>query len=133
LAANGFLVTLFCGKNWEFAATQRSPAAQLDGFDLVLYIADVKPVSNQTAVRLNFLTSKGVLSPKFILEKPTVFLSLGSPYHLLDVPRMKTVINAYADDYHVIELLAEKLLGRSQFIGTSPVDPSCGLEGILIN
>jgi beta-N-acetylhexosaminidase len=65
-------------------------------------------------------------APNYIQEIPTVFVSFGNPYHLADVPRVKTYINAYKFKPDVIDAVVEKLLGRSAFTGISPVDPFCG-------
>jgi beta-N-acetylhexosaminidase len=69
--------------------------------------------------------------PWFVAEIPTLFVSLGSPYHLQDVPMIKTFINAYGANDETIDLVFEKLAGLSKFSGTSPVDPSCGREDAL--
>ena len=58
---------------------------------------------------------------------PTVFISIENPYHLLDVPRVKTFINTYASTDTVLEALMDKLTGRSTFKGKSPVDAFCGM------
>jgi beta-N-acetylhexosaminidase len=42
------------------------------------------------------------------------------------VPRVKTFVNGYTSSEHVVEALVDKLLGKSPFKGTSPVDPFCG-------
>ena len=67
-------------------------------------------------------------NPQTYLKKevPTVFVSLGNPYHLLDVPMMKTFINSYSNMPHVIDATMDKLLGKSEFKGISPVDAFCG-------
>lgn len=59
-------------------------------------------------------------------EIPTLMVSLGNPYHLLDAPMIKTYVNAYCNSDTVIDAVLEKLLGRSVFQGQSPVDPFCG-------
>lgn len=69
----------------------------------------------------------GANCPHFITSIPTVFISLENPYHLADVPRIRTFINTYASSDITLELLVEKLLGRSAFQGVSPSDPFCGL------
>jgi beta-N-acetylhexosaminidase len=69
----------------------------------------------------------GANVPIFINSVPTVFISVENPYHLLDVPRVKTFINTYASTDTVMEALIEKLTGRSEFKGVSPVDAFCGL------
>lgn len=54
-------------------------------------------------------------------------MSFSNPYHLQDVPRIKTYINAYTATKATVEAVMEKLAGESQFTGISPVDAFCGL------
>jgi beta-N-acetylhexosaminidase len=60
-----------------------------------------------------------------------MFASLSNPYHLLDVPMIKTYINAYANSDYVIGAVIEKILGQSEFKGVSPVDASCGRDDVM--
>jgi beta-N-acetylhexosaminidase len=59
---------------------------------------------------------------------PTLFISLQNPYHLLDVPMIRTYINAYSNHDIMIDTVVEKILGKSAFEGKNPVDPFCGKE-----
>jgi beta-N-acetylhexosaminidase len=68
----------------------------------------------------------GLNVPIYIESIPTVFISLENPYHLLDVPRIKTFINTYNSSDVVLDNLIRKLTGKSDFSGKSPVDPFCG-------
>lgn len=68
----------------------------------------------------------GANCPVYIHEKPIVFISVENPYHLIDVPRVKTYINAYCSTDAVLESLLDKLTGKDRFIGRNPVDPFCG-------
>ncbi len=97
-------------------------------YDLVLYAANFETASNNTVVRINWHSLMGIGNdnPWFVKEIPTLFVSLANPYHLLDVPMIKTFVNAYTSNEYVLESLIEKLMGRSGFKGTSPVDPFCG-------
>ena len=56
----------------------------------------------------------------------TVFISTENPYHLLDVPMVRTYINTYGLNEFTLPLLVDKLVGRSAFKGVSPVDAFCG-------
>lgn len=98
----------------------------LANYDLVLYVAQYEPASSAATVRLQWSPLLASDSPKFLNEIPTVFVSLGSPFHLQDVPRVKTFINAYGYGPETVEIVAGKLLGKSAFTGVSPVDPYCG-------
>lgn len=66
--------------------------------------------------------------PWFVEIVPTMFISLQNPYHLVDVPMIKTYINAYSNHNEVIEAVVDKITGKSKFKGNSPIDPFCGKE-----
>ena len=68
----------------------------------------------------------GADCPIFIHDVPTVFISLENPYHLADVPRVRTYINTYGSSDQMLDALMDKLTGRSEFTGKSPVDAFCG-------
>ena len=94
--------------------------------DLIIYVAAIPTKSNQTVVRIEWATPIGSNCPIYRHEVPTVFVSLENPYHLLDAPRMRTYINAYCATDESIDAVIEKLMGKSEFIGKSPVDAFCG-------
>jgi beta-N-acetylhexosaminidase len=126
LRREGFDVTLYEREDFECYAFGVKPFT--DRYDLVIYLANVENASNMTTNRINWYTfwGHGDNVPWFVEEVPTVFVSLGNPYHLVDVPMMKTYINCYSNNAAVLDALLEKLTGRSEFKGTSPTDPFCG-------
>jgi beta-N-acetylhexosaminidase len=97
-----------------------------DTYDLIIYLANMATKSNQTVVRIEWAQPMGANVPIYIASVPTIFISVENPYHLLDVPRVRTYINAYCSGDSVLEALVDKLMGRSGFKGKSPVDPFCG-------
>lgn len=99
----------------------------VEHFDVILYCANYGTTSNQTVVRLLWPGNNMGWCPNYVHSIPTVFVSLENPYHLLDVPRVKTFINCYSPTDTTIKSVVEKLMGRSEFKGVSPVDPFCGL------
>ncbi|WP_019638330.1 glycoside hydrolase family 3 protein [Paenibacillus fonticola] len=125
LQQEGFEVEIFDAAT---AAEERSAPIQsyLDKFDFVLYYACIETASNQTVVRINWAPPMGLDMPFLVQELPTAFVSMGNPYHLQDVPQMKTYINAYSSSRYVVDAVVDKLLGRSSFKGINPVDPYCG-------
>ncbi len=98
----------------------------VEEYDLMLYIANIATKSNQTTVRIEWMNPMGINCPIYINAVPTIFVSVENPYHLLDVPRIRTFINCYGSNEDTLELLIDKLFGRSEFTGISPVDPFCG-------
>lgn len=125
LEKRGFIVTIRYNEASDMTAMlSRSTMKMKQKYDLVIYLANRNTASNQTVVRLNFDMLSN--SPWFVREVATMFLSIANPYHLLDAPMMKTFVNAYTDSPYVLEALAAKICGESEFYGINPVDPFCG-------
>ncbi len=126
LQAEGFEPTVF-QKELHGDLLTKAPVEELTAqFDLVLYFANIKTASNQTTVRINWLAPMGVDVPWFVEEIPTMFISIANPYHLQDVPMIKTYINAYTANEFNPKIIVEKLVGKSPFKGINPIDPFCG-------
>lgn len=121
----GFEVILYEPENFE--AGVDNVGMFKEKYDLVIYIGNVENASNKTTSRLNWYTfwGQGNNVPWFVEEVPTMFISVANPYHLLDVPMIKTYINCYSNNQYVLEAVAEKIVGDSEFKGKSPVDPFC--------
>lgn len=64
--------------------------------------------------------------PWYVSQIPTIFLSLGFPNHLIDVPMARTYINAYLDSETVMEAAIEKIMGKSEFKGRYQENVFCG-------
>lgn len=99
---------------------------------LTLYMANYEQASNQTVVRINWCPKHALDMPRFINEEVSVFVSLASPYNLQDVPMIRTYVNAYTATRTTIRLAIEKLMGKSEFKGVSPVDAFCGLPDTVL-
>lgn len=126
LEAEGFEVTRFTPpQGMEGRTIRYSDVA--DSYDLILYLANLATKSNQTTVRIEWAQPMGANCPNYIAAVPTVFVSLANPYHLIDVPRVPALVNAYTATPEVMRAAIDKLLGRSAFEGTSPVDAFCGM------
>ncbi len=96
------------------------------GYDYIIYLANMSTKSNQTTVRIEWQQPMGANCPHYVNSVPTIFISVENPYHLLDVPRVKTFINAYNSNDYVLDAIIDKIMGRSEFKGKNPVDPFCG-------
>lgn len=102
----------------------------LSRYDMVLYIGNMENASNQVTNRYQWFTfwGNGDNCPWFTAEVPVLYVSMANPYALIDVPQIQTYINCYSNHDEMIKACVEKLLGRSEFKGKSPVDPFCGKE-----
>lgn len=128
LEAAGFHVTTF------------DPAEQMNGkqllastpvkefrakFDAVILIANVQGFSQSNERRIHWNVPMGPDIPWYVTELPTVFVSVSNPFHLIDAPMVPTYINAYGSDRDCIRQVVEKITGKSEFKGVSPVDAFC--------
>ena len=68
----------------------------------------------------------GANVPVWCHSAPTVFVSFENPYHLVDVPQVRTFVNCYGGSEPFLRAALSKLMGKSRFLGKSPVDPFCG-------
>lgn len=99
-------------------------------YDLVVYVIDMENKSNYVTNRLAWNTMHGSNSqPWFVKEVPTIMISTANPYHLFDAPMMPVYINTYCNTEFTRKSLMDKLCGRSEFKGKSPVDAFCGQRG----
>lgn len=95
--------------------------------DLIIYLANFDTASNHTVRRIDWVKLVAGDAPWLVQEIPTIFISLVNPYHLIDVPYIKTYINCYSPTKEVMEALLDKLTGKDEFVGISPIDEYCGL------
>lgn len=126
LEKRDFQVSVYEKENFEVGVD--NVGAFKKKYDMVIYIGNVENASNKTTNRLNWYTfwGQGNNVPWFANEVPVLFISVANPYHLLDVPMVKTYINCYSNNEYVLEEAVKKITGESSFKGKSPVDPFCG-------
>jgi beta-N-acetylhexosaminidase len=125
LRERGFHVDIF-EPTPTFEGLAAGYSETVDRYDLLIYSANLATKSNQTTVRMEWAQPMGANVPMFINAVPSIFISLENPYHLLDVPRVKTYINTFGASDVVVDALLDKLTGKSEFKGKSPVDAFLG-------
>lgn len=128
LEKRAFQVSIYQKENFEMGVD--NVKSFKEKYDLVIYIGNVENASNMTTSRLNWYTfwGQGNNVPWFVDEVPTLFISVANPYHLLDVPMIKTYINCYSNNEYFLKAVIGKITGESVFKGKSPIDPFCGRE-----
>ncbi|MBQ7147671.1 MAG: glycoside hydrolase family 3 protein [Pseudobutyrivibrio sp.] len=130
LEKEGFEVSVYDYSKPDFYEMFEAGVAEAkERFDLAIYVACIDTASNQSVRRIDWVHLMAADAPWFVEEIPAMFISLANPYHLVDAPMVKTFINAYTPTKEVCEAVMEKIMGRSQFKGISPVDPFCGIWG----
>lgn len=111
----------------EMLSDKNSVRSFKERYDAVFLFADVQGFGQQNPLRIKWGSPLGKDIPWYAPEVPTVFVSLNAPFHLVDVPMVKTYVNAYASTEVYIHEAVQKIIGNSEFYGTSPVDAFCGL------
>ncbi|MCM1439860.1 MAG: beta-hexosaminidase [Roseburia sp.] len=98
-----------------------------DKYDLIIQMADIP--GNGVVQRIDFALTKGSIDmPWYVHELPVIFISVNSPFHLIDVPQVQTYINCYDGNVHTMKALCKKLTCEEKFTGISPVDAFCASE-----
>ncbi len=96
-------------------------------YDAVILICDIAPFSQTNGRNLSWKIPMGPEIPWYVTELPTVAISTAWPFHLFDLPMIPTYINTYNSSQLALDVTVEKLMGKSEFKGESPVDAFCGM------
>ena len=127
LEREGFEVALYDYATMEHGEIFTAGVADMKAkFDLNIVAANVPTGSNNTTRRVDWITLMAANEPWYTREIPTMFISFCNPYHMIDVPFISTFVNCYSSSRFCVDAAVEKLVGKSEFKGVSPVDPWCG-------
>lgn len=130
LEKEGFVVSLYDYSKPDFYEMfEGGVGLAKSRFDLAIYVACIDTASNQSVRRIDWVHLMAADAPWFLHDIPVMFISLANPYHLVDVPMIKTFINAYSPTSQVCEAVINKIMGRSEFKGKNPIDPFCNVWG----
>ena len=106
------------GVNFMSIISEEATGDYADKYDAALVFANVKGFAQEAAIRIKWSSPMAAEIPWYVTEVPTVFVSLNQPNHLIDVPMVKTAINAHAGTPEAIRATIEKIMGKSEFQGT---------------
>jgi len=98
-----------------------------EAFDVCIYFANVRHVGNSQTLRLSWSPWQGWDAPRHVSKLPTALVSIADPYHLQDVPMIRTAINGYTPSTSTVDAIVRVLFGEAAGTGLSPVDPFVGL------
>ncbi len=133
MTKEGFEVEVFDAR--EVFSNPKAGKAMLAGtsvkefsekYDAAIVLANIDRVSTSNERRIHWTIPMGPEIPWYVTVMPTIFISFNNPFHLIDVPMVPTYINAYSASEAAVDAVVDKLLGRSEFKGVSPVDAFCG-------
>lgn len=93
--------------------------------DVVFLFINVKGYAQENHVRLRWSCNHSCELPWYIPEVPTVGISLNYTNHLIDIPQIKTFVNAYGSNRENIQEAIAKICGKSEFKGTASETVFC--------
>ena len=130
LEKEGFEVSLYDYASMERGEIFTAGVREMkEKFDLSIGAANVSTGSNYTTRRVDWITLMAANEPWYMKDIPTMFISFCNPYHMIDVPFISTFVNCYTANAESVNSAVERLMGRAEFLGESPVDPWCGAWG----
>lgn len=97
-----------------------------ESYDIVFLFINVKGYAQENNVRLRWSCHHSCEMPWYNMEVPTIGVSLNFTNHLIDVPQLRTFINAYSDNRANIRAAIEKICGKSEFKGAPEETVYCG-------
>lgn len=125
----GFEVDCYDIEHATLADTQIPMEELRQKYDVIMYFSNVINASYQVVTRIQWDGAVAQDGPYYVHEIPTLFVSIGNPYGFVDVPMIRTIINAYNASPLTVKAAVAKITGKSSFKGISPVDPFCGKFG----
>ncbi|HSR04799.1 MAG TPA: glycoside hydrolase family 3 N-terminal domain-containing protein [Proteiniclasticum sp.] len=86
-------------------------------YDLVIVAINVNGYAQENVVRVKWSQNHSMELPWYISEVPTIGISLNYTTHLIDIPQVKTFINAFGSTRDNIRATVDKMCGKSEFTG----------------
>ena len=120
--------SLLSAKGFKVDKYKRGIKKIYKNYDLIIFLMNEAVWFTKTNLRLNDLLKDGGMMVSPHTKIPTIFISLANPYHLYEIPTMKTLINCYNPTIRAQKILVEMLVGELPIKGVSPVDVYCNLE-----
>lgn len=125
----GFDVDVYDYEHASIADTEWKVEDIKKKYDVIMYFSNVINASYQVVARIQWNGAVAMNAPYYCMDIPTLIVSLGNPYAFVDVPMIKTQINTYYASEYTVNATIDKIIGKSEFKGKSPVDPFNGFVG----
>lgn len=94
--------------------------------DVVFVVINIKGYAQENVVRLRWSCNHSCELPWYNKEVPTLGISLNYTNHLIDVPQLKTFVNAYGPNRENIREAIAKVCGQSEFTAKASDTVFCG-------
>lgn len=115
------------GINGKKAIAEYSTQEFASMYDAAIILCNIGSFSTTNERSIHWSIPMGPEIPWYATEMPTVAISLSHPFHLIDLAMVPTYINTYNPSEETIKQTVQKLIGKSEFKGVSPVDAFCDM------
>jgi beta-glucosidase-like glycosyl hydrolase len=112
--------------NFVKMLTHETRESFIENNDIVFLVFNIKGYAQENNVRIRWSCNHSCELPWYINEVPTIGISLNYTNHLIDVPQIKTFINAYGPHRENIHEAISKICGKSYFMGEANETVFCG-------
>lgn len=112
--------------NFVRMLTQGKRKDFIENHDVVFLVLNIKGYAQENQVRVRWSCNHSCELPWYNHEVPTLGISLNYTNHLIDVPQLKTFVNAYGSGRTNIRAALEKICGQSEFKGHAGETVFCG-------
>lgn len=113
------------GVNGKKAIAEYSTQEFAQMYDAAIILCNISSFSVTNERSIHWSIPMGPEVPWYVTEMPTVAISVAHPFHLIDLAMVPTYINTYNPSEEAIRQTVQKLMGKSEFKGISPVDAFC--------
>jgi beta-N-acetylhexosaminidase len=124
------IAEMFRSRGFEVAKAIPGEGIDSAAHDLAIYLVAIEGASAKESIKVPWSELHGPFVGSMTrawLHMPTIFVSLGNPFHPYEMPDCPTYVNAYSPIVPVQEAVVKALVGELPFRGRSPVDPFAGI------
>ena len=115
------------GVNGKKALAEVTVTEYANTYDAAIVLCNISSFSTTNERSLHWTIPMGPEIPWYASEIPTVAISVAHPFHLIDLAMVPVYINTYNAGAEAVRQTVQKLVGKSEFKGVSPVDAFCGM------
>jgi beta-N-acetylhexosaminidase len=95
-------------------------------YDAVLLVINQHGFAQQAAERLRWPSPMAPEAPWYVHNVPTIAISMNLPNHLIDIPMVKTYVNAYVPTREAFRAALARIMGEAAFEGQYSENVWCG-------
>ncbi len=99
-------------------------AREAEDADAIIFVSNTRPEAGRGSIRLSRIALRWINFSWDIInsDRPVLFISMGNPYVLREIPDMPTFICTYSQSPDIARATVKAIVGELDFAGELPVD-----------